>query len=123
MAYHPLPPWTIALEGSKLVNSDYSGHVGVEYETPFGFSVRSGYTTERTKGVSPEAGVSVGASMLLWNQDFAYTWLPFSKLGSGHLISVVWHFGKPAAKEVDTPRLQRPPPAEENDGFTLEEFK
>ncbi len=114
-AYHPIPSWTLALEGTKQVDGLKSAHGGVEYETPFGFSFRTGYTTERTRELSAMAGFSLGFSMLIWRQDFAYTWLPLSDLGSSHLISVVWHFGRDQNKAEDSRQLQRPPPEEEMD--------
>ncbi len=114
-AYHPVPSWTITLEGTRQIDGLTSGHSGVEYETPFGFSFRTGYTTERTRELSAIAGFSLGFSMLLWKQDFAYTWLPLSDLGSSHIISLVWHFGRAQGHGEDSHQLQRPPPEEEMD--------
>jgi hypothetical protein len=112
-AYHPGPAWTIALEGAKEKNGLTSGHTGVEYETPFGFTFRTGYNTERIRQLSPIAGLSFGMSMLIWNQDFSYTWLPLSDLGSSHLLSVVWHFGHSKHAGEDTHQMQRPPPEDD----------
>ncbi len=114
-AFHPVPSWTLALEGTRQVDGLTSEHGGVEYETPFGFSFRTGYTTERTRELSALSGFSLGASMLIWNQDFSYTWLPLSDLGSSHLFSLVWHFGRAKEKSEDTHQLQRPPKEEEMD--------
>jgi len=114
-AYHPVPSWTVALEGAKQVDGLVSGHTGVEYETPFGFSFRTGYNTERTRELSAFAGFSLGVSMLIYKQDFSYTWLPMSDLGSSHLLSVVWHFGNAKSRGEDAHQLQRPPPEEEMD--------
>ena len=115
-AYHPHPSWTIALEGAQQNKGLTSGHAGVEYETPFGFTFRTGYNTERTRELSALAGLSLGVSMLLWNQDFGYTWLPLGDLGSSHLISLVWHFGRGAKNlDEDPHHLQRPPTEEEMD--------
>ena len=118
-AYHPLPPWTIALEGDKQNDGLTSAHTGVEYETPFGFTFRTGYNTERTRELSALSGLSLGVSMLIYNQDFAYTWLPMGDLGSSHLLSLVWHFGRPAQKGEDAKQLQRPPKEEDMD-FNLD---
>lgn len=114
-AYHPHHSWTLALEGAKQNDGLTSGHAGVEYETPFGFSFRTGYNSERTRELSPLAGLSFGASMLIWSQDFAYTWLPLGDLGSSHLFSLVWHFGRTHKEEADTKQMQRPPKEEEMD--------
>ncbi len=120
-AYHPTPPWTIALEGAKQKDGLASAHTGVEYETPFGFTFRTGYNTERTRELSAMAGISFGFSVLLWNQDFSYTWLPLSDFGSSHLISLVWHFGRAGEKAEDTHQLQRPAPESDEDAnFNLE---
>jgi hypothetical protein len=114
-AYHPVPPWTLVLEGAEQKDGFKSLHGGVEYETPFGFSVRLGYDTERTKELSAMAGCSFGASMLLWNQDFSYTYLPLSDFGSSHIFSVVWRFGHGRSQEEDEHQLKRPPPEEEEE--------
>src|SRR5262249_49595747 len=118
-AYHPDSSWTVALEGDKQNNGLASAHTGVEYETPFGFSFRTGYNTERTRELSAMSGISLGFSVLIWNQDFSYTWLPLSDFGSSHLISLVWHFGKSADKGEDAHQFQRPSPDEDAD-FNLE---
>jgi hypothetical protein len=119
-AYHPDRAWTIALEGAKEKDGITSGHTGIEYETPFGFTFRTGYNTERTRQLSPIAGLSFGVSMLIWNQDFSYTWLPLSDLGSSHLVSVVWHFGHAKHTEEDTHQMKRPPPEDEDLNMMLE---
>jgi hypothetical protein len=114
-AYHPRPSWTLALEGARQVDGLASAHAGVEYETPFGFSFRTGYDTESTRQLSATAGVSLGVSMLLWNQDFSYTWLPMGDLGSSQLFSLVWRFGRSKQKEEDSHQMQRPPKEEDMD--------
>lgn len=114
-AYHPIPSWTLALEGAQQQNGLSSLHTGVEYETPFGFTFRSGYNTERTRQLSQVAGLSFGVSMLVWKQDLSYTWLPMSDLGSTHLISLVLHFGHAGSNMEDTHKLERPPAADEMD--------
>jgi hypothetical protein len=112
-AYHPDPSWTIALEGDKQQDGLNSAHMGVEYETPFGFTFRTGYNTERIRELSPIAGISIGLSMLIYNQDFSYTWLPMSDLGSSHILSIVWRFGPAQNPKAQEHQLQRPPKEEE----------
>jgi hypothetical protein len=121
-AYHPLRSWTLALEGDKQVDGLTSVHAGVEYETPFGFTCRTGYNTERTEELSAMSGLSIGVSMLIWNQDFAYTWLPLSDLGSSHLLSIVWHFGRTRKELEDTKQMKRPPREEDMD-INLDEYR
>lgn len=40
------------------------------------------------------AGASAGFNVRLAGQDFAYTWLPFSELGTSHMVSMLFRFGK-----------------------------
>ena len=54
--------------------------------------------------------------MLLWKQDFAYTWLPtgdFRIQPSDFLL--VWHFGREEKNVEDTNHMQRPPKEEDMD--------
>ena len=119
-AYHPTPSWTLALDGAQQNDGLTSGHAGVEYETPFGFTCRTGYNTERTRELSAMAGLSLGVSILISDQDFSYTWLPLGDLGSSHLFSFVWHFGQARKPKESSHQLQRPPKEEEMD-YNLED--
>src|SRR6185312_9239383 len=94
VAYHARRELTLSAEGAYRASGLSSFQAGSEWMSPEGFSFRAGYDTERIRGLSPMAGVSVGLGIAVWGDELAYTWAPVGALGSTHYISILARFGE-----------------------------
>ena len=92
---------TASVEGVHRQSGLDSAGVGLEWMNEKGFSFRAGYDTERTRGLSALAGVTVGLGMNLWGEELAYAWQPTGDLGSAHFISLVLRFGEERRSALD----------------------
>ncbi len=70
-----------------------SGRFGAEWTPLEAISLRTGYKTETTKGLSALAGLTVGLGLHLFGQEFAYAWLPYGDLGDTQYFSLLLKFG------------------------------
>jgi hypothetical protein len=100
-AYRLWEKLTFTGEGVYRKSGPLSFHSGVEYMSAEGFSIRSGYTTERTKEMSALAGLSVGVGMNLWGHELGYTWIPLGDFGHSHYLSFSLRFGQEVRRERD----------------------
>ena len=93
-----------SFEASKrwLVSSDVvyrktglaSWHGGVAWRPLEPVSLRVGYRTDTLKGLDALAGLSAGLGIHVWNQELAYTWVPYGDLGNTNYFSLVLRFGE-----------------------------
>ena len=93
-AYRPLQSLTLVLEGTHRQSGLNSAAGGIEWSNAQGYSIRGGYDTEHTQGLSALSGMTLGLGLNLWGQELAYAWSPLSDLGSAHYFSLVFRFGE-----------------------------
>jgi hypothetical protein len=93
-----LSSWLVTLEGAFPVRDRAQFQGGTEWNVNDLFQLRAGYRTDQTRGSSDLASLSVGAGLRLWNQDFAYAWLPYGDLGSTQYFSFLLRFGPQRAQ-------------------------
>ena len=101
-AYQPEKHWNLAAEGIYNRTGLMSGHFGMEWSPLEMISVRAGYKTDTTQGLSALAGVTAGIGLKLYGQEFAYAWLPYGDLGDTQYFSLLLKFG---AKEEEKRNL------------------
>jgi hypothetical protein len=103
-AYRVTEDLKVVGEGVAPKAGQPSFHFGVEWpsEEERGFCVRTGYATDRIRGLSPLAGVTVGVGIPVWGHELSYAWLPLGDFGSTHYFSLVMRFGETQQKEVFT---------------------
>src|SRR5258708_26283191 len=93
-AYQPTTHWLFTAEGVYPQTGLASFHVGGEWRPIEMISLRTGYRTDTTKGISVLDGFSTGLGMNLWGQELAYSWLPYGDLGNTHYASLLMKFGE-----------------------------
>jgi hypothetical protein len=81
------------IEGVYSQTGLLSGRMGLEWNPMEMISLRTGYKTDTTKGLSPLAGLTVGMGLRLFGQEFAYAWLPYGDLGDTQYFSLLIKFG------------------------------
>ena len=93
-------------EGVYRKNGPPSFHLGVAWpsEDESGFSLRTGYSTERIRELSGLAGVAAGIGFPVWGHEVSYAWMPLGDIGHSHYFSLIMRFGeKPLGKDVLSP--------------------
>jgi hypothetical protein len=99
IAYQQEKHWNLVAEGIYNRTGLMSGHFGMEWSPLEMISVRAGYKTDTTQGLSAIAGVTAGLGLKLWGQEFAYAWLPYGDLGDTQYFSLLMRFGKEAEEK------------------------
>jgi hypothetical protein len=92
-AYQPFNQWKLSVEGVQPKDSRLNGRFGGEWSPIEALSLRVGYRTDTTQELSALAGFSTGVGIHVWNQEFAYAWLPYGDLGDTQYFSLLLHFG------------------------------
>jgi hypothetical protein len=67
---------------------------GLEYKPAAMFAIRAGYRTDTINQLSAMAGLTAGAGLTLWGQEFSYAWVPLGDLGNTQYFSMTLRFGK-----------------------------
>jgi len=101
-AYTIFQKWTLIEEVLYQGTGLLASHTGIQVQSLSGFSMRAGYKTETTKGLSPFAGVSLGLGLNILGQELSYAWVPLGDFGSTHYFSLLFKFGqdkKPSSLE------------------------
>jgi hypothetical protein len=93
-AYQPEKHWNLAAEGVYSKTGLVSGRAGFEWSPMEMISIRTGYKSDTTKGLSPIAGFTTGLGLKVWGQEFAYAWLPYGDLGDTQYFSLLIRFGQ-----------------------------
>ena len=75
--------------------------MGIEWRYGDMFSFRGGYNTAHTKELGAASGVTAGAGLFFWGQEFSYAWVPMGDLGQTHYFSLVLRWST-------KPRPERP---------------
>ncbi len=99
--------WLISLEGAVPEHRAASFHGGVEWSPVRALQLRAGYRTDTLQQASAIAGVTVGAGIRFWGQEFAYAWLPYGELGNVQYFSFLFRFGTRADDADDRHALKR----------------
>jgi len=92
-AFHLQHSLKSTVEGVYDKTGLLSGRAGFEWSPMDMISLRTGYKTETTKGLSPLAGLTAGMGLHVFGQEFAYAWLPYGDLGDTQYFSLLIKFG------------------------------
>jgi outer membrane protein OmpA-like peptidoglycan-associated protein len=86
---------TIALDANKPLEGDYNFCLGIEHILLDTFAVRVGYKYDlEKKGLDSLAGLRVGAGFHWKGFLMDYAWVPYASLGTTHMVSLGYRFGK-----------------------------
>ncbi len=94
-AYRFTPQWLVSLEGVYHQAGQVSAHSGLEWSPVHELTLRAGYRTDTTKGLSTLAGLTAGVSLNMMGHSLSYAWLPMDDLGNTHYISFLFRFKQP----------------------------
>ena len=92
-AFHLQNSLKSTVEGVYSKTGLLSGRTGIEWTPMNMISLRAGYKTETTKGLTPLAGLTAGMGIRVFGQEFAYAWLPYGDLGDTQYFSMLIKFG------------------------------
>ncbi|MCJ7646678.1 PorV/PorQ family protein [bacterium] len=86
---------SIALDANKPLEGDYNFSLGIEHILLDTFAVRVGYKYDlEKKGLDSLAGLRVGAGFHWKGFLMDYAWAPYASLGTTHMVSLGYRFGK-----------------------------
>ncbi|MFB0527313.1 MAG: PorV/PorQ family protein, partial [bacterium] len=86
---------SIALDANKPIEGDFNFSLGIEHVLLETFAVRVGYKYDLQKtGLSNLAGLRLGAGLHWKGLLTNYAWAPYSSLGTTHMVSLGYRFGK-----------------------------
>jgi gliding motility-associated-like protein len=86
---------SIALDANKPIEGDFNFSLGIEHVLLETFAVRAGYKYDLQKtGLGNLAGLRVGAGLRWMGLLVNYAWAPYSSLGTTHMVSLGYRFGK-----------------------------
>jgi outer membrane protein OmpA-like peptidoglycan-associated protein len=86
---------SIALDANKPIEGDFNFSLGIEHVLLETFAVRAGYKYYLQKtGLSNLAGLRVGAGLRWKGLLTNYAWAPYASLGTTHMVSLGYRFGK-----------------------------
>ncbi|MBA7509519.1 Outer membrane protein A [subsurface metagenome] len=86
---------SIALDANKPIEGDFNFSLGIEHVLLETFAVRAGYKYDLQKtGLSNLAGLRVGAGLRWRGLLTNYAWAPYASLGTTHMVSLGYRFGK-----------------------------
>ncbi len=93
MAWRPLAFGVVSTDLVFPRNEDVALHIGTEWRPFSVLSLRAGYRTETSEGLSGGAGFSGGVGFLLRGQELSYAWVPAGDLGNAHTFSFLLKWG------------------------------
>ncbi len=93
LGWSPSRSFTWTNEGWYEKTGLASYHTGFEWQPAKLIVLRAGYRTDTLRQLSGLAGLTVGAGLRLWGQEFSYAWLPLGDLGNTNYFSLVLRFG------------------------------
>ncbi len=93
-AYLPSSRWKTSAEAVYRGSGMLSGRFGAEWRPMNVMALRSGYRTDISKELSALSGFSTGIGLFLWENEFAYTWMPYGDLGETHSFALLLKFGE-----------------------------
>jgi gliding motility-associated-like protein len=86
---------SIALDANKPIEGNFNFSLGIEHVLLETFAVRAGYKYDLQKtGLSNLAGLRVGAGLRWRGLLTNYAWAPYDSLGTTHMVSLGYRFGK-----------------------------
>ena len=86
---------SIALDANKPIEGNFNFSLGIEHVLLETFAVRAGYKYDLQKtGLSNLAGLRVGAGLRWRGLLTNYAWAPYASLGTTHMVSLGYRFGK-----------------------------
>jgi len=86
---------SIVLDANKPLDGNYNFSLGIEHIMLETFAVRVGYKYDLEKnGLDTLAGLRVGAGFHWKGLMTNYAWAPYSSLGTVHMVSLGYRFGK-----------------------------
>ncbi len=105
--YQPLKQLSVTAEGVYRFTGLASFHTGFEWMPAPLVSLRAGYRTDTTKGLSALAGFTTGVGLHVWGQEFDYAWVPLGDLGNTQYFSLILRFGSPRGHSNNLQGLER----------------
>jgi hypothetical protein len=105
-AYNMTGHVTVSGEGAFHKQGPVNGRAGIQWlqltEDDSSYAIRAGYSTDRMRGLSTLAGLSLGLGITVWHHELAYAWMPLGDFGSTHFFSLTIRFGVPRSGHLST---------------------